>query len=93
MEDSNADGESATTDIGHFGAVMYEVITGQHCKFDLMQDWKEPGDPFSWPRRDSLPSTHGLWLGQIIEACWVQGSFASADELAAALENQHAGRT
>ncbi|KAJ9497052.1 hypothetical protein H2202_007524 [Exophiala xenobiotica] len=91
MKDLNADGESVATDIGNFGAVMYEVITGQHCKFDLLQDWKEPGDPFSWPRRDSLPSTHGLWLGHIIEMCWVQGSFASADELATTLDDQDAG--
>lgn len=74
-----------------FGAVMYEVVTGQHCKFDPMQDWKKPGDPFSWPRRDSLPSIHDLWLSHIIEACLVQGSFASAGQLASALEDQDAG--
>ncbi|KAJ9636936.1 hypothetical protein H2204_005082 [Knufia peltigerae] len=86
MKDSNADGESAATDIGQFGAVMFEVITGQRCKFDLMQDWKSTGDLFSWPRRDSLPSVDGLWLGHIIEACWTQGTFSSADDLATALE-------
>lgn len=87
MQNPNTDGESATTDIGHFGAVMFEIITGQQCKFGLMQKWSQPGDPFTWPRRDSLASTRGLWLGHIIEACWVYGSFTSADELAAALEH------
>lgn len=55
-----------------------------------MQDWK-PGDPYSWPRRESLPSTDGIWLGHIIEACWIEGHFASADDLASALEDQHVG--
>ena len=88
MKDPNADGESVMTDIGHFGTVMFEVITGQHCKFDLLQDWK-PGNPYSWPSRETLPSTDSIWLGHIIEACWTKGSFASADDLAAALDNEH----
>lgn len=93
MKEPNEDGESASTDIGNFGAVMFEIITGQHCKLDLLQDWKEPGDPFTWPRRGSLPSTDGLWLGAIIEACWTQGSFTSADELAAALHKERINST
>ncbi|OCT52715.1 serine/threonine protein kinase [Cladophialophora carrionii] len=87
MKDPNADGESVMTDIGHFGTVMFEVITGQHCKFDLLQDWRH-GDPYTWPRRETLPSTDGVWLGHIIEACWTKGSFASADDLAAVLDNE-----
>lgn len=85
MKDPNEDGESVMTDIGHFGVVMFNIITGQHCKFDL---WKA-GIPCSWPRRETLPSTDGIWLGHIIEACWTEGSFASADDLAAALDNEH----
>jgi hypothetical protein len=88
MQDANEYGESAMTDIGHFGAVMFEIITGQHCKFDL-QDWG-PGDPFPWPRRDTLPSTEGIWLGHIIDACWTERSFTSANDLAAALDNEQA---
>lgn len=87
MKDPNADGESVMTDIGHFGTVMFEVITGQHCKFDLLQDW-EPGDLYSWPSRGTLPSTESIWLGHIIEACWTEGSFASADDLAVALDRE-----
>ena len=74
-------------DIGQFGAAMFEIVTGQKCRFDLMQDWKEPGDPFTWPRRDSLPSTSGAWLGQIIEQCWTQG-ITSAKDLAEQLDNE-----
>lgn len=37
MTEPNEDGESASTDIGNFGVVMFEIITGQHCRFDLMQ--------------------------------------------------------
>ncbi|KIV81294.1 hypothetical protein, variant [Exophiala sideris] len=85
MKDPNADGESVMTDIGHFGTVMFEVVTGQHHKFDLLQDWKS-GEPYSWLSRETLPSTDSIWLGHIIEACWSEGSFASADDLAAALD-------
>jgi Protein tyrosine and serine/threonine kinase len=81
-------GWSVSTDIGAFGAVMFEIVTGQHCRFDLMQDWKEAGDPFTWPRRDSLPATDGVWLGHIIEYCWTEGSFTSAEELVARLEQE-----
>lgn len=87
MNEPDEDGESVSTDIGKFGAVMYEILTGQRCKFDIMQNWKKPGDPLTWPKRESLPSTDNLWLGQIIEACWTK-SFTSAHELAAALDTQ-----
>ncbi|EXJ82317.1 serine/threonine protein kinase [Capronia epimyces CBS 606.96] len=88
MSTPNLDGEGVATDIGQFGAVMFEVITGHHCTFDMMQESKESWDLFSWPPRDSLPSTEGVWLGHIIEKCWTQGEgfFASADDLVAALE-------
>ncbi len=89
MEEPDELGQSVSTDIGQSGAVMFEILVGQHCSFNLLQDWKEPGDLFTSPGRDSLPSTDGLWLGHIIEACWTQGSFTSADELAAAFDKQH----
>ncbi|KAH0841208.1 hypothetical protein FOPE_06564 [Fonsecaea pedrosoi] len=90
MKKPNADGASVLTDIGNFGTVMFEVVTGRDCKFDLFQDWQpgQPGHPFSWPSKASLPSTDGIWLGHIIEACRTEGSFATADELAAALDNE-----
>ena len=80
-------GYSLMTDIGQFGAVMFEIVSGQKCIFDLMQDWKEPGDCFTWPRRDSLPSTSNIWLGHIVEECWTQG-IKSAKDLAAKLDNE-----
>lgn len=48
----NADdaGYSIYTDIGQLGAVMYEVITGKPCEFDLFKN-----QPAAWPR----PLGHG----------------------------------
>jgi serine/threonine protein kinase len=66
-------GYSILTDIGQFGAVMFEIVAGHKCEFDIFHDWKEPGDPTSCPPRDSLPSTMGMWLGHIVEKCWTQG--------------------
>ncbi|KAK5284785.1 hypothetical protein LTS03_008709 [Exophiala xenobiotica] len=80
-------GFSVLTDIGQFGAAMYEVITGLRCKFDLTQDRKEPENLYTCPRRDSLPSTENIWLGHIIEKCWTQ-AFKSAKELAAELDQE-----
>jgi serine/threonine protein kinase len=80
-------GLSVLTDIGQFGAAMYEVITGLRCKFDLTQDRKEPEHLYTCPRRDSLPSTKNLWLGHVIEKCWTQ-AFKSAKELAAELDQE-----
>lgn len=78
------DGYSILTDLGQFGALMFEVVTGRSCKFNLMQDWKDVGDPITWPRRETLPSTKDIWLGHIIEKCWTQG-FSSAKDLAGEL--------
>ncbi|MCJ1313434.1 hypothetical protein MMC25_007112 [Agyrium rufum] len=78
-------GYSVLTDIGQFGAVMYEIVTRKHCKFDVLQNWKEFGDVATWPRRESLPSTDKIWLGNIIEKCWTQG-FKSAKDLVGELE-------
>lgn len=82
-------GFSILTDIGQFGAIMYEIITGLRCKYDLGQDWKGPGDLYTCPRRDSLPSTNNIWLGHVIEKCWTQ-AFKSAKELAFELDQEKA---
>lgn len=31
-------GYSISTDIGQFGAVMFEIVTGESCKFDIFQE-------------------------------------------------------
>ncbi|EEQ35469.1 conserved hypothetical protein [Microsporum canis CBS 113480] len=80
-------GFSIMTDIGQFGAVMFEIVTGQRCRFDLAQGQREPGDLYTWPRRDSLPSTTNTWLGHIIEKCWTQ-EITSAKDLAAELDEE-----
>ncbi|GAQ45404.1 serine/threonine-protein kinase HT1 [Aspergillus tubingensis] len=85
METADDDGFSIQTDIGQLGAVMYEVITRQKCDFDLFQEGVPLDGRASWPRRDSLPSTDGLWLGSIIEKCWVEGGFQNAHALSQAL--------
>ena len=88
LEGTVDEGFSILTDIGQFGRIMFEVIAGRKCKFDLFQKWKEPGDQLTFPRRDSLPSTSGVWLGHIIEKCWTRG-FRSATDLATALNQEH----
>jgi serine/threonine protein kinase len=85
LKGDDEDGYSILTDIGQFGTVMFEIVTGQNCKFDLMQDWNDVGDSMTWPRRDTLPSTSDIWLGHIIEKCWTQ-ELKSANDLAAELE-------
>ena len=82
-------GFSISTDIGQFGAVMLEIVTGQECKFDIFQDWKEAGDSSAWPSRESLPSTQEIWLGDVVEKCWTQG-YESAKDLVAELEKKAA---
>ncbi|KAF2453042.1 hypothetical protein BDY21DRAFT_417412 [Lineolata rhizophorae] len=80
-------GYSIHTDIGQLGAAMYEVVAGRRCGFDLFEN-KPPGPAAaSWPRRENLPSTRGLWLGPIIDACWTGGAFENAGKLSEALES------
>ena len=76
-------GYSILTDIGQFGAVMYEVIPGRECRFDLTR--KGSDNRYTGPRRDDLPSTEAVWLGHIVENCWTL-AFKSTKELAAALD-------
>ncbi|RAK83649.1 serine/threonine-protein kinase HT1 [Aspergillus costaricaensis CBS 115574] len=85
METADDGGFSIQTDLGQLGAVMYEVITRQKCDFDLFQEGIPLDGRAIWPRRDSLPSTDGLWLGSIIEKCWVEGGFQNAHALSQAL--------
>lgn len=85
METADDDGYSIQTDIGQLGAVIYEVTTRQECDFDLFREGIPLDGRATWPPRDSLPSTDGLWLGPIIERCWVKGGFQNAHALSRAL--------
>ncbi|KAE8151432.1 serine/threonine-protein kinase HT1 [Aspergillus avenaceus] len=87
METVDNDGFSIQTDIGQLGAVMYEVITQQKCDFDRFEDGIPMDGRAIWPRRTSLPSTEGLWLGEIVEKCWVEGGFRNAHALLHALRS------
>jgi serine/threonine protein kinase len=84
METADDNGYSVQTDIGQLGAVIYEIVTGERCEFDLFED---PGacQP-TWPRRTALPSTQNIWLGPIIEKCWTKGAFQNADCLSKAFD-------
>lgn len=82
-------GCSIMTDIGQFGSVMFEMITGQHCYFDIYQDWKGVGNPTIWPRRETLPPTNEVWLGEIVEKCWTKG-FETAQDLERELDRAKA---
>lgn len=87
MQNADDAGYSIYTDIGQLGAVMYEVITGKSCEFDLFKN--QPAGPATaaWPRREDLPSTQNIWLGSIIETCWTKGAFQNARELFEALDS------
>ena len=85
MQATEDNGYSIYTDIGQFGAVMYEVITGQKCDFDLFKDQPQGPARAVWPRREHLPSTEDIWLGSIIEKCWTKGAFGSSHELSVSL--------
>ncbi|RMD44600.1 hypothetical protein DV735_g506, partial [Chaetothyriales sp. CBS 134920] len=80
----DAYGYSVLSDIAQLGAVIFLLVTGRPCKFSLEEDAQDPSGPLAWPRRDSLPETDGVWLGDLVDKCWTKG-FASADGLAAAL--------
>lgn len=87
MEKVDDNGYSIYTDIGQFGAVMYEIITGPKCEFDLFRDL--PPGPASavWPRREHLPITRDLWLESVIEKCWTKAAYQNSQELSAALKS------
>jgi serine/threonine protein kinase len=81
METADWAGYSIHTDIGQLGAVMYEVVVGEKCEFDIFRDPSLETTNGTWPRREDLPSTEGLWLGPIIERCWTKGAFGNAHDL------------
>jgi len=87
METADWAGYSIHTDIGQFGAVMYEVVVGEKCEFDIFKDLPLEQSHGTWPRREDLPSTEGLWLGPIIERCWTKGAFVNAHALWEELES------
>ena len=86
MQNVEDNGYSIYTDIGQFGAVMYEVFTGRKCDFDLFRDQPYGPATATWPRRENLPSTQDIWLGSIIESCWTKGAFRNSRELSLALD-------
>lgn len=87
IETADDKGYSIYTDIGQLGAVMYEVIKGERCDFDLFRG-QPPGPATArWPRREHLPVTENVWLGWIIDNCWTRGAFRTCHDLSAALES------
>ncbi|KAJ0423322.1 serine/threonine protein kinase [Aspergillus carlsbadensis] len=86
MKTANDGGYTVQTDIGQLGAVIYEIVTGQRCEFDIWKDVPGEATRGSWPRRERLPSTRNVWLGAIIEKCWTQGGFRNAYKLLGEVE-------
>ncbi|KAG0156024.1 hypothetical protein PDIDSM_3200 [Penicillium digitatum] len=80
-------GYTTRIDLGFLGAVIYEVVTGQKCEIDLFKDNPPTDGRATWPRREFLPSTENVWLGSIIEDCWVDGGFPNARSLLRALDS------
>lgn len=85
METADQEGFSVQTDIGGLGTVIYEIITGRRVTFDAYQDFDLINTRAKFPRRDTLPSAEGLWLGHILERCWVERGFRNARCLLEAL--------
>ncbi|KZF26148.1 kinase-like protein [Xylona heveae TC161] len=83
MSQADDSGYSIHTDIGQFGTVMYEVITGTKCQFNLHEDAESRRA--QWPSRERLPATKSLWLGDIIDRCWSEKSFKDTWELSTIL--------
>lgn len=86
MRTADDNGYTVKIDIGLLGAVMYEVATGSiECKVDLYRDNSPSDGRAYWPARSTLPDTHGVAFGDIVDGCW-QGRFRDAGELSRALE-------
>ncbi|KAI9842946.1 MAG: hypothetical protein M1837_006683 [Sclerophora amabilis] len=86
MQAADDAGYSIYTDIGQMGTVIYGVVTGQRCEFDLFKDQPPGPATAAWPQRKDLPSTQNIWLGSIIEKCWTKGAYQNARDLLAALD-------
>lgn len=78
METDDDNGYSIQTDIGQLGRVFYEVATGKDCEFNLHEN---DASRATLPRRDIHPSTQGIWLGSIIEKCWMPSVYRTAKKL------------
>lgn len=91
---ANDSGVTIRTDIAQVGVVFYEICTGQVLNhggvrvpqfieeegdFECEADPTEPG----WPE-EALPSTDGLYFGDIIHKCWTK-AFPSIDGLCESL--------
>ncbi|KIW62807.1 hypothetical protein PV04_10938 [Phialophora macrospora] len=86
MEMVDDNGYSMQTDIGQFGALMYEVSTGIWCNFDLFKDQPPGPATAAFPQRDGLPSTESVWLGPVIDKCWIKNAFRTSRELSQCLD-------
>lgn len=83
METDDDNGYSIQTDIGQLGKVIYEVITGKDCEFNLHENDISRA---TLPQRETLPSTQDIWLGSIIEKCWTPGAYQNAIHLVEELD-------
>jgi hypothetical protein len=82
MEKAEDNIASTSTDIFQFGSLVYEILTGQPCKYDLFANEeierqskineattnREP--EATLPQPDRLPATGTLALSEIIRKCW-----------------------
>lgn len=87
MDTLDDNGYTTRIDLGFLGAVIYEVVTGKKCEIDLFKDNLPTDGRATWPRREFLPSTEDVWLGSIIEDCWVDGGFPNSRSLLRALDS------
>ncbi|KAJ6087668.1 Serine/threonine-protein kinase HT1 [Penicillium canescens] len=87
MDTLDDNGYTTRIDLGFLGAVIYEVVTGKKCEIDLFKDNLPTDGRATWPRREFPPSTENVWLGSIIEDCWVDGGFRNARSLLLALDS------
>ena len=87
MDTVDDNGYTTRIDIGFLGAVIYEAVTGEKCEIDLFKDNLPTDGRARWPWREFLPDTENVWLGSIIQGCWVDGGFRNARSLLQVLES------
>ena len=80
MDKAEDSGFSVLTDLGQFGAVMYEVLTGWRCRYDLFAGQDESVQHPKLPDAGNLPTTDELLLGLVIRKCW-NGAYRNMNEL------------
>lgn len=85
---------SVKFDIARFGSMIYEVISGIRYEIYVTPDIEADldDDPEvktfkAWPAAERVPDAKNVFLGDIIEKCWLEDGFLSMQDVCHALDN------